>query len=123
MVDQRPGVAPDVRHHGVHVAPLALGAPGGVPLGVLEPGADVDRGAQLVPEQRQRRVPEGERRVVGDGLGHGLHSAGPETQQVAHAPRVGVGRLDAGGEGEAVGVATMHVSRVRHQTMNCWIPG
>ena len=47
------------------------------------------------------------------GAGHRLDRARAEPEQVAHAPRCTPSAASAaGGQGEAVGVATMHVSRV-----------
>ena len=68
--DQRSGVAADVRGDRVHVAALALGAAPGVQAGVARAGRRRRPGAQLVAEQRQRGVGEGEGRVEGDGGGH-----------------------------------------------------
>ena len=116
MGEQRPGVALEVRGDGVHVAALALGdaGRGGEPLGVAEPGRDVDLGAQLVAEQREGGVPEGEGRVERDALASAGTGAGAQPEQrraPGSTPRPRRGR----GQAQSVGVATRHESRVSHR--------
>ena len=96
----------------VHVAALALGAAAGVQPGVAEPGVDVDLGAELVAEQRQRRVPEREGGVEGDRHRDGVDRAGPHPQHPVDAPVVRRRGVLAGGQREPVAVHDPHVSKV-----------
>ncbi len=66
MRDQGSGVAADVPVDGVHVTPLAFGRAGRVLARGPEPLLDVDRRAELVAEQGEGGVAQGERRVEGD---------------------------------------------------------
>ena len=75
MVDQRPRVAADVGIDRVDVAAFALGRPPGVQPSLLQACADVDGGAHLVAEQRQRGVSERERRVKDDRGREGCEGA------------------------------------------------
>jgi hypothetical protein len=110
--DQGSGVAGEVPVDRVHVAALPLGASSGVQTGVAKPGGDVDRRAELVAEQRQRRVAERERRVERDRRGDRLDGPPFEPEQVPDAPVVRRNRVCARGERESVAVDVQHVSTV-----------
>ena len=90
---------------------------GRVQRGVAQPGPDVDVGAQLVAEQRQRGVPEREGRVVRDRRGQRGERPGPQPQHVQQPARVRRRSLRAGRQGVPVGVATRHESRVDHANL------
>ncbi len=106
--DQRRRVSLDVLDDRVHVAALALGAATGVQGGVTDPGRDVDLGTELVAQQRQRRMPESEGRVVRDRRGDRLDRALAQAQYVADAAVVGGDGLLTSGERESVEVGRSH---------------
>ncbi len=112
--DQGSGVAGDVPGDRLDVTALAVGAAADVQPGVAEPGVDVDRGAQLVAQQGQGGVPEGERRVQGHRGGHGVQGALLQPEQVADAAVVRRYRVDAPGQRQSVAVDTSHVSTLKN---------
>ena len=112
--DERAGVALDVPGDRLDVAALAVGAAPGVQAGVAQPGLDVDRGAQLVAEERHRGVAEGEGRVEGDRGGDGVQRPLLETQQVADAAVVRSDGVGPARQRQPVAVHTTHVSTLSH---------
>ena len=97
----------------VDVAALAVGAAPGVQPGVAEPGLDVDGGAQLVAEERQRGMAEREGRVEGDRGGDGVQRPLLEPEQVADAAVVRRDGVRPAGQRQPVPVHTPHVSNTK----------
>jgi len=97
--DQRCRVAVEVSSDGVHMAALALRAASPVKGVIPDPCLDVDLRAELVPEQCECRVTEGERGVERGRGRHRLDRAPSQAQYVTHSPVVGADPLMAGREG------------------------
>ena len=104
VVDQRTGVAGDVRDDGVDVAAFPLRCAPRVQPSGGQPALDVDGGAVLVAEQGEPGMAEGERRVVRDRLGDAEQAALLYAEQGADALVVGGGRGCGRGQRQAVQV-------------------
>ena len=112
VADDLGRVAAQVGEHRVHVAALAGGGAGRMPLRVAHPAGDVDLDAQVVAHQGQRGVAEGEGRVEHDRGRERRLGSGPQAEDVVEPAVIGRGRFRGRREAQPVPVSTIHESRV-----------